>query len=261
MGNFLFEDCNNPEYDNHVREKNNNNKNKIERNILDEIIFNKEDLEEYTEDINFNDEFQREKNNLEFGYFLSNKFGIPYNQKNDNIKMKDSNFNIFTQTLFRKVGIIILLSEDIQTSFNRLKRLLNMLEQELKNNTEEEELLKKKCSIFILNKKYEMYSFVMAFAGLDTNDLPTILFVKKDFENQKFDGECIKLNTSNFNSPELIIDTLMGLLESLQNDDNDIQNNNYDFDFDNLRHQKYPENELIVPENQNHNYFINIIFI
>ena len=258
MGNPIIKYCSNPNYDDYDNEEYNNKKNKNEKNILYDIIFNKVDLVDFTEDINFNDDFQKEKRDLELGQFLSNKFGITY--KKDNIIMKDSLFNYFTQTLFRKVGIIILLSEDIKTSINRLNKLLNKLEQKLKDDNEFQKLIKEKCLIFILNEKYEMYSFIMAFADLNKNDLPSILFVKKDFENQEFDGECIKLNTSNFDSTGLFFDTLFVLLKSLKNDDNNIQNkkekNNYNnFYFDNSRNQKYPENELIVQEN--HNYFIN----
>ena len=201
---------------NMIKNINNNNKENDTNELFETIIFNQGFYNELIEDIcsnEFDNEIQDIKNGKNLNGYLEKKFGLKYNtQSGDQLKMKNLEFMYFTQVLCNKLGIIFLFSDDKNSSFNRLKILLNKLYQIFKKDLNTEELVKNNCSIFLLDKTYEHFPFIISYANLDQNDLPSILFVKKDFKEQELDGDCIKYTTSNFEDIDLFFDTLINMI-------------------------------------------------
>ena len=237
MGNYL-NDCMNESQRDKIINLNNNKIYHLD-DLFDTIIFNKNDYDYLTSDNNINDEFGKEKQNIFEGIFLAQKYGIRKDQTKKQPIIKDISFEYFNQILDRKLGIIILLSNNEKISLNRVQLLLSGLVKTLQNETSTEELIKKKCSIFLLNKKYNVFPSIMACADLDENDLPHILFVKKNSEEQELDEDFILYKTSDFENAELFCDTLMNFLTL--------------YDYENKKYQK----KELDNKNNDHNYFIN----
>ena len=240
MGNKIIKEilrCTDPDIDDNENEiyykRNNFN------DLFDSIVFNQSDYEHLLSDKNNNYEFNEILYN---DIFFGQKLGILNNKQIKDIPNKEILFYNFNNIIHKKLGIIIILSNDEQTSFNRLQILLNGIEKKIINDIKTQELIQKNCSLFLLNNKYEIYQLIMAYAELNENDLPFILFVKKNYKGQELDGDCIKFSTSEFEDYDFFLDTLKNLLNQIENDDN----------------QEYPKKQLIIPEkeNNNHNYFI-----
>jgi hypothetical protein len=200
---------------NMINNINNSNEN-VTNELFETLIFNEGFYNELIEDIG-NDEFENEiqdiKNGKNLNDYFENKFGFQYNsQSGDQLKMKNLEFIYFNQVLCNKLGIIFLFSDDKKSSFNRLKILLNKLTQITKKDLNSQELIKQNCSIFLLDKTYEHFQYIKSYANFNENDLPSILFVKKDFKEQELDGDCIKYITSNFEDIDLFFDTLINMI-------------------------------------------------
>ena len=236
MGNILNDRTNESQRDKEINL--NNNKIYDLDDLFDTIIFNKNDYDYLTLDNNINDEFGKEKQNIFEDIFLAPKFGIRKDQTKKQQIIKIS-FEYFNQILDRKLGIIILLSNNEKTSLNRVQLLLNGLVKTLQNEASTEELIKKNCSIFLLNKKYNVFQSIMACADLDENDLPYIKKKKKNSEEQELDEDFILFKTSDFENADLFCDTLINFLTL--------------YDYDNKKYQK----KELDNKNNDHNYFIN----
>ena len=227
--------------------------------LFDRIIFNRNDYENLISEITINDGLEKKLYDITDSSFFEQKYRINIQPKKNNTTMKDLLFYYYNQTLDKKLGIIVILSSDINASFNRFQILLNKLEKILNYDTSKTELIHKNCSIFLLNNKYEEFEIIKLCADLKENDLPSILFVKKDFKEQPLDVDCIKYITSNFEDVDLFFDTLFNFLELPYNGDNNIQTKNTTNDkSDEFYDRQYQKQRLLIPDNKNndHNYLI-----
>jgi len=155
MGNKTIKEffrCNDPDIDDNENEiyykRNNFN------DLFDTIVFNQSDYEHLLSDKNNNYEF----NDILYNdIFFGQKLGILNNKQIKDIPNKEILFYNFNNIIHKKLGIIIILSNDEQTSFNRLQILLNGIEKKIINDIKTQELIQKNCSLFLLNNKYEIY--------------------------------------------------------------------------------------------------------
>ena len=252
MGNYwLFKDC--------VSDKSIDEEeiNKNRNELIDLILFNLKDYENLNSDRNIIDE---DPYNLSYFPFVQN-YG--YEQIKQKIVLKDISFKAFDKILHSKLGIIVILSSNVKKSFFRVKILLDNLENKIYKDKKRKELIKKNCSIFLLNEQYNDFRFIMGYAGLDKNDLPSILFVKKVYEEQEFDEDCILFKTSDFEDVDFFFDSLMNIINPDFKDNRNIQVKNMaknvnEFLNDDLSDQKHQKPKLLIPDNTNndHNSFI-----
>ena len=261
MGGILFNFKKCMEVDLEEKEFKINQKDKTNylNELFDRIIFNRNDYENLISEITINDGLEKKLYDFTDSSFFEQKYGINIQPKKNNTTMKDLLFYYYNQTLDKKLGIIVILSSDIKVSFNRFQILLNKLEKILNYDTSKTELIHKNCSIFLLNNKYEDFEIIKICADLKENDLPSILFVKKDFKEQPLDADCIKYITSDFEDVDLFFDTLFNFLEVPYNGDNNIQTKNTTNDkSDEFYDRQYQKQNLLIPDNKNndHNYFI-----
>ncbi len=176
---------------------NNNQKfdEKYSVDLFNSIVFNHNDLKEEKGNKNF--EVKKDKiNDIIF------ESGTPFNFYNSNIEEKNFQFNLFCQTLHKKIGIIILFNEKKKSALKKIKKLLSKIEDI--NDLEIYESIQKYFFIYLLDESQnEIFEKILSYIKQDKNNLPFILFAKKDNKNQDFNVNCIKFYISNLEDVHL----------------------------------------------------------
>ena len=145
-------------------------------------------------------------------YKINNSWEIPFNSNiNNNKKEKDFQFNLFCQTLYKKIGIIILFNRNNKNSLNKIKKILNKINDQ--NDIEIYELIQKYFFIYLLDEsQIEIFKKILSLIKQDKNNLPLIIFVKKDNINQKFDENTIKFYSSNIDDINLFSNIILNFI-------------------------------------------------
>ena len=145
-------------------------------------------------------------------YNINNSWEIPFNSNIfNNIKEKNFQFNLFCQTLYKKIGIIILFNKNNKKSLNKIKIILNKVNDS--NDIEIYELIQKYFFIYLLDESQtEIFNKILSYIKQGKNNLPLIVFVKKDKMNQEFDEKAIKFYSFNVDDVNLFSNVLLNFI-------------------------------------------------
>ena len=192
---------------------NNNQKfdEKYSVDLFNSIVFNHNDFKEEKGNKNF--EVHKDKiNDIIF------ESGTPFNFNNSNIEEKNFQFNLFCQTLHKKIGIIILFNEKKKNTLKKIKKLLSKIEDI--NDLEIYESIQKYFFIYLLDESQnEIFDKILSYIKQDKNNLPFILFVKKDNKNQDFNVNCIKFYISNLEDVNLFKNILLNFINQKKDEE------------------------------------------
>ena len=189
---------------------NNNDKydNRSSTELFNSIIFNHNNFNNEEEHYKYKSK-KEEKCKI---YNIDNSWEIPFNLNIDNNKKeKDLHFNLFCQTLYKKIGIIIVFNKNNQNSLNKIKKILNKIDDS--NDIELYESIQKYFFIYLLDESQtEIFNNILSYIKQDKKNLPFIIFVKKDNINQKFDENTIKFYLSNIDDINLFSNILLNFI-------------------------------------------------
>ena len=182
---------------------------KTSNELFNSIIFNHNKYNNEEENYKKNKSKKEEKCKI---YNIDNSWEIPFNLNIDNNKKeKDLHFNLFCQTLYKKIGIIIVFNKNNQNSLNKIKKILNKIDDS--NDIELYESIQKYFFIYLLDESQtEIFNNILSYIKQDKKNLPFIIFVKKDNINQKFDENIIKFYLSNIDDINLLSNILLNFI-------------------------------------------------
>jgi hypothetical protein len=190
---------------------NNNDKydNKASTDLFNSIVFNHNSFN--NEEEKYNSCKLEKKKNFKL-YNINNSWEIPFNSNIfNNIKEKNFQFNLFCQTLYKKIGIIILFNKNNKKSLNKIKIILNKVNDS--NDIEIYELIQKYFFIYLLDESQtEIFNKILSYIKQGKNNLPLIVFVKKDKMNQEFDEKAIKFYSFNVDDVNLFSNVLLNFI-------------------------------------------------
>lgn len=148
----------------------------------------------------FNEIDNNISNNEKYKNYIIYNFKALYNEDHNNLN--GNNFNIFCKYLHKKIGIIIVFNMNIKDSLVHIYNLFKKMSM----NNKTFESIQKYCLIYLLDEsiisEIDNIEIILKYLNLNHDNLPLILFAKKDYIEQEFNEKCLKCFISDFKEEE-----------------------------------------------------------
>ena len=160
------------------------------------------DSQDFFDEINRQNKHNIENNNEKYKNYLISNFKALYND-NHNYYLNENNFTKYCKCLHKKIGIIIVFNKNINDSLEDVYNLFKKFSM----NEKIFELIKKNVLIYLLDasiiSEIDSIEIILYYLNINNDNLPFILFAKKDYIKQEFNEKCIKLFISDFKEEKI----------------------------------------------------------